>query len=266
MQLDLTQSQTQELALCPFSKQAAGQHNVACCFPGAQVSLKAPISFSNDVRISGNITFLAAQPFPSACLSVAGSLTLQPGAQLRLKNCHNNQSWTPQLQKTYTGYGNGGGLRVHRNLVLQGQLHCQNCHVAGHGGAAYIGGRPVQASVRDVPSHVGLYVVSGAFMNEPEVHSFSAGRLKLLAGLLRAENCSAQGSGGAQLHQCSIVLGAAVKGHTARRKRGQQANSCFVAAWNPFTGCESVTHSEGGLRIRSSSTAVWIMISFTVFP
>ncbi|CAE7565568.1 ANKRD50, partial [Symbiodinium pilosum] len=89
-----------------------------CNITGQSIlSLEAPISFGDNTRFDGAVTFVASKSLQGPCAFVAGSMAVELNASVTFKNCFN-----------HIGHGSGGGLRVWNNLkVLGGHLAFDAC-------------------------------------------------------------------------------------------------------------------------------------------
>ena len=114
---------------------------------GATLFLEAPLHFNESVEFHGNLSVIAVrQPLGGPCVCVEKDLVVTPGAELRVVNCRNLPK-TPETYDSDYGYGygygdggitevvgQGGGMQVHGNLFIHGDLHIRNC-IAVHGGS-----------------------------------------------------------------------------------------------------------------------------------
>ncbi|CAL1127521.1 unnamed protein product [Cladocopium goreaui] len=90
---------------------------------GAQVTLQEPLIFEGDLRMEGDIRFIAASFFFEPCVEVKGSASMF--GNIHFEGCHNKAH-----NKWHAG---GGGLMVKKLTQHAGAIAFHNCSSEDHG-------------------------------------------------------------------------------------------------------------------------------------
>lgn len=198
--------------------------------PGTRIELNGPLTFENDVKLSGNLTITGnGERWEQACFGTYGVLTVTNHSTISVTNCINRRAITipgrgHEVQKGFkftSGgcisaegvlveggtlsvrrcHGNvGGGINVGVAGFLQrgGKVHIEDCYAEEQGGGMTIVGNYGEAGV-------GLHMDGGTllFRNCTADSDYGGGLLVLdgpmiqKGGNIRFKDCTAYYGGGA---------------------------------------------------------------------
>ena len=221
---------------------------------GATVLLKAPLTFSGDVIMEGDIAWIGEEPFSQACVA-ARSLQIGGGSskdRISFQDCHNRKSFGGALLvednlavlphaalsvQQCSSFKGGGGAYVSGTVMQEGRLEMSGCHSGGGGGG-------LQATIGLVQGPEGVMSFSQCQAQDSGGGLLVEGDLQL-QGKLRVEDCASEAQGGGvAVHGTLLQLAGTIgfQNCTAAVAGG----GLHVSAWNQTKGFASFRLCQAG--------------------